>query len=46
MGALQAILALVIVFGFSLSVDQTAAIMGAAAAVLAVITRSQVSPVV
>lgn len=44
LGAIQAILALVVSFGLDLSVEQTGAILAASAAVLAVITRSQVSP--
>lgn len=45
MGALQALLALAVALGFDLSPDQTAALLGAAAAVFALVTRSQVSPV-
>ena len=45
LGAIQAILALVVSFGLDLSVEQTGAILAASAAILAVITRSQVSPV-
>lgn len=44
-GAVQAILALALAFGLRLSVEQTGAILAATAAVLAVVTRSQVSPV-
>jgi len=45
LGAVQAILALALAFGLRLSVEQTGAILAATAAVLAVVTRSQVSPV-
>lgn len=44
-GAVQAVLALVVAFGLKLSVEQTGAILAATAAVLAVVTRSQVTPV-
>lgn len=43
-GAIQALLALVVAFGLDLSVEQTGAILAASAAVLAVITRRSVSP--
>lgn len=46
LGALQAILALLAAFALPLSGDQVGAIMAAAAAILAVITRTQVSPAV
>lgn len=45
MGALQALLALVIAFGLNLSEVQIAALLGTSAAVLALVTRSKVSPV-
>lgn len=45
LGAVQAVLALVIAFGLKLSVEQTGAILAATAAILAVVTRSQVTPV-
>ena len=45
LGAVQAILALVVAFGLDLSVEQTGAILAASAAILAVVTRSQVTPV-
>jgi len=45
LGAVQAVLALVIAFGLKLSAEQTGAILAATAAILAVVTRSQVTPV-
>ena len=45
LGAVQAILALVVAFGLDLSTEQVGAILAASAAVLAVVTRSQVTPV-
>jgi hypothetical protein len=45
LGALQSLLAAAIAFGANLSADQTAVLLGASAAVLALITRSKVSPV-
>lgn len=45
LGAVQAVLALLIAFGLKLSVEQTGAILAATAAILAVVTRSQVTPV-
>jgi len=45
LGALQAILALVLAFGVDLSTEQVGAILAASAAVLAVVTRQAVSPV-
>ena len=45
LGAVQAVLALALAFGLDLSVEQTGAILAATAAVLAVVTRSQVTPV-
>lgn len=45
MAALQAVLAAIVAVGANLSPDQTAALLGAAAAVLGLVTRSQVSPV-
>lgn len=44
MGIIQALLALLIAFGLDLTSDQTAAILGVSAAVLAVVTHTQVSP--
>ena len=44
LGALQAVVALAISFGLDLSPEQVGAILAASAAVLAVVTRSQVSP--
>jgi len=44
MAAVQALIALLIVFGLSLTSDQTAAIMAFVAAVLAVVTYTQVTP--
>lgn len=44
LGALQAVIALAISFGLDLSPGQVGAILAASAAVLAVVTRSQVSP--
>lgn len=44
MGAIQAAIALLIAFGLDLTSDQTAAILGVSAALLAVVTHSQVSP--
>ncbi|MFF1820403.1 hypothetical protein ACFVWG_24065 [Kribbella sp. NPDC058245] len=45
MGVVQAAIALAISFGFGLSTEQTGAILAITAAVLALITRSQVTPV-
>lgn len=42
--ALQTILALVVAFGLDLSEQQIGAILAAAAAVLGIVARSQVSP--
>lgn len=44
MGLVQAVLAVVIAFGVNLTQDQTAAVLGLAAVILAVVTRTQVSP--
>ncbi len=44
-GAVQAVIALAIAFGLDLSVEQVGAILAALAAVLALVTRSQVTPV-
>lgn len=44
-GAVQAILALVIAFGFDLSNEQVGAILAVTAALLALVTRSRVTPV-
>ncbi len=43
-GAIEAVLALVIVFGIKLSVDQVGAIMAVVTAVLAVLVRQSVAP--
>jgi membrane protein implicated in regulation of membrane protease activity len=45
LGVVQAIIALALAFGFNLSTEQVGAILAVTAAVLAVITRSQVTPV-
>ena len=45
LGAIQAILALGLSFGLHLNPEQIGAIMAAAAAVLALVVRQQVSPV-
>jgi hypothetical protein len=45
MGAIQAGLALAVSFGLSLTAEQTGAVLAFSAAVLAVITRRQVTPV-
>lgn len=44
MGALQALLAAAVAFGWNLTEVQLASLLGAAAAVLAFVTRSQVTP--
>jgi hypothetical protein len=44
MAAVQAVLGLIVAFGVGLTADQTAAIMAASAAVLALVTRTQVTP--
>lgn len=44
-GVLQAVLALAVTFGLDLTVEQTGAIVAVAAAVLALVVRSKVSPV-
>lgn len=44
MALVQAVLALVIAFGVNLTADQTGAILAVSAAILGVLTRSQVSP--
>ena len=44
-GAIQAVLALVIAFGLDLSPEQVGAILAASSAVLALVTRANVSPV-
>lgn len=43
-GLVQAAIALAVGFGLDLTTEQTAAILAFTAAVLAVVTRSQVSP--
>jgi hypothetical protein len=43
-GVVQAIIALAVSFGFNLSVEQVGAILAVTAAVLALVTRSQVRP--
>ena len=45
LGAVQALLALAIGFGLDLSPEQVALILAATAAVIALITRSRVTPV-
>lgn len=45
LGALQAILALAVGFGLQLSAEQVTLITAAAAAIVALVTRTQVSPV-
>lgn len=45
LGAIQTALALAVAFGLDLSAEQTGAILAASAAILAVITRTQVTPV-
>lgn len=44
LGLVQAIIALAISFGFGLSAVQTGAILAVTAAILALVTRSQVTP--
>lgn len=44
LGAVQAILALAVAFGLDLSAEQVGAIVAASAAVLSVVTRTQVTP--
>jgi hypothetical protein len=44
-GVLQAVVALAVAFGFGLSAEQTGAILAVSAALLALVTRSQVTPV-
>lgn len=44
LGVIETVLALVLAFGLDLSGEQVGAIMAAAAALLALITRSQVTP--
>lgn len=44
MGVVQAAIALAVSFGFGLSAEQTGAILAITAAILALITRSQVTP--
>lgn len=44
LGVVQAIIALAVAFGFGLSAAQTGAILAVTAAILAVVTRSQVTP--
>ena len=45
LGLVQAAIALGVAFGLDLSIEQTGAILAVTAALLAVITRSQVTPV-
>ena len=45
LAAVQAILALVAAFGLDLSAEQTGAILAVSAALLGILTRSQVTPV-
>lgn len=44
LGAVQAAIALVVAFGFDLTAEQIGGILAFTAAVLALITRSQVTP--
>lgn len=44
LAVVQTVLALVLAFGVNLSVEQTGAILAVSAAVLGLITRSQVTP--
>ena len=44
LGTVQALIALVVAFGFELSAGQVGAIVAASAAVLTLVTRSQVTP--
>jgi hypothetical protein len=44
LGLLQAVLALVVAFGFDLSAEQVGVIVAVSAAVLTVLTRTQVTP--
>lgn len=46
LGLVQSLLALAVGFGLNISGEQVALILAASAAVLSVVTRSQVSPVV
>ena len=45
LGALGAVIALAVGFGLELTAEQTSLIIAAATAILAVVTRSQVTPV-
>jgi uncharacterized protein (DUF697 family) len=45
LGAVQAVVALAVAFGFDLSAEQVGAIVAATAALLSVVTRSRVTPV-
>jgi hypothetical protein len=45
LGAVQAVLALVVSFGLDLTTEQVGAILAVTAAILAVVTRQRVSPV-
>ena len=45
-GLVQAVLALLVAFGLDVSAEQTASILAVTAALLAVVTRAQVTPVV
>ena len=45
-GLVQAVLALLVAFGLDLTGEQTASILAVTAALLAVLTRAQVTPVV
>lgn len=44
LAAIQAVLALVVSFGLNLTAEQVGAIMAASAAIIGLITRSQVTP--
>lgn len=45
LGAVQAVLVLGVSFGLDLTTEQTAAILAATAAILAVVTRQRVTPI-
>ena len=45
LGVVQTVLALLLAFGVDLTVEQTGAILAVSAAVLAVVTRTKVTPV-
>lgn len=45
LAALQAVLALAIAFGLDLSAEQVGAVVAASAAILGLVTRTQVAPI-